>query len=514
MNIIKYLSTIEHLKIIQIIWRFILIFNKLFLKIFSVKISYEKYNIPKLTISNEKNESTEYKLFDEKIYLKNINWSDKRDNLKSYHLHYFDFLKKCDRKLGIQIVDNWMYENIPSTNNVGWQPYPISLRIVNWIFFLSEQNLKPSKKIIDSLFLQGKWLFKQREYHLMANHLFKNIVGLFYWGVFFRDKKIMNWSIKNLEKQLDEQFDESGFHFEYSSTYHALSIKDSLDMLNLIKNNEINGTEKLQNKLKKVIEKGLAIAEKMYFKKYIPVGDVNYQDCSNYRNLKKYSEVFNLNVKNINSTINPLIKNNHLKLMLINSPFSPKYNSAHSHQDKLSILLWHKGKPIFTDTGNYSYNLCEERKYSRSVEAHNTIQIDDFQQAEMWDTFRVGYRGNVGIDKITKDEIICTFQHKKYRQERKIEKVGDKIVMTDIVQSKGSHDLKQYFHIHPENRIEKLSDGIIINDVVKIKFRNKFEIIETDYYPAMYQREKQKTVIVKGDFNNYVKIVTEIIEIV
>lgn len=209
----------------------------------------------------------------------------------------------------------------------------------------------------------------------------------------------------------------------------------------------------------------------------------------------------------------PFLKNEQFKIMLVNSSFSPNYNSAHSHQDKLSILLWYKDKPIFTDTGNYSYKFSSERLYSRDVEAHNTIQIDQFHQAELWDVFRVGYRGEIEKGKIGNKEIYSTFIHKKYRHQRRIKSVGRRIIIVDIIIAQGHHSFKQFFHIHPDNSIKKTTKGLIVNDVVNIKFQNDYQLKKTEFYPKMYKKDVQNTVIISGKFKNKMEIVTEIYDI-
>lgn len=59
-------------------------------------------------------------------------------------------------------------------------------------------------------------------------------------------------------------------------------------------------------------------------------------------------------------------------------------SSAHSHSDELAIILSIKGIPVFIDQGTYTYNGDNIiRKYEKSVESHNTIQIDNIDQAEI-----------------------------------------------------------------------------------------------------------------------------------
>jgi len=59
-----------------------------------------------------------------------------RDELWLYNLHYFDDLN-ADGAEGRsewhrELIARWIDENPPGTGN-GWESYPLSLRIVNWI---------------------------------------------------------------------------------------------------------------------------------------------------------------------------------------------------------------------------------------------------------------------------------------------------------------------------------------------------------------------------------------------
>jgi hypothetical protein len=62
---------------------------------------------------------------------------------------------------------------------------------------------------------------------------------------------------------------------------------------------------------------------------------------------------------------------------------------GHAHADALSVVLFAGGREILADPGTFVYNGAPEwRKYFRSTRAHNTVVIDDCDQAEMSGTFR------------------------------------------------------------------------------------------------------------------------------
>ena len=84
-----------------------------------------------------------------------------------------------------QLIDSWIAANAPTAGD-GWEPYPLSLRVVNWIkAWLGTELARPPQPWLDSLATQLAWLERRLEYHLLANHLLKNGKALLFGGVFF-----------------------------------------------------------------------------------------------------------------------------------------------------------------------------------------------------------------------------------------------------------------------------------------------------------------------------------------
>ena len=156
-----------------------------------------------------------------------------------YNLHYFDDLA-AERALEradwhSTLVDHWLRDN-PAPRGTGWDPYPTSLRIVNWIkaaiggWPLSEATLA-------SLVQQTHWLSRRIEWHLLGNHLIANAKALLYAGLFFDSPETdrhLATAQRILRTQLAEQCLADGGHFERSPMYHAIILEDVLDMINEI----------------------------------------------------------------------------------------------------------------------------------------------------------------------------------------------------------------------------------------------------------------------------------------
>ncbi|MEA3274703.1 MAG: heparinase II/III family protein [Pseudomonadota bacterium] len=164
-------------------------------------------------------------------------WNDtRRDKLWLYNLHYFDFLHSGEGDAGAQagIIKRWIGDNPPVGGN-GWEPYPLSLRIVNWTKWHLSGNALDGEAI-HSLAVQARYLAKRLEWHLLGNHLFANAKALVFAGVFFEGEEADAWLGKGLRilgEQAPEQVLEDGGHFELSPMYHGIVLEDLLDLVNL-----------------------------------------------------------------------------------------------------------------------------------------------------------------------------------------------------------------------------------------------------------------------------------------
>ena len=125
-------------------------------------------------------------------------------------------------------------ENPPAAGN-GWEPYPASLRIVNWIAWaLAGNDLGPAA--LQSLAAQVRILGATLEYHLLGNHLLANAKALVFAGCFFSGDEADGWlrtGLDLLDAELAEQILDDGGHFELSPMYHAIILEDVLDLIQL-----------------------------------------------------------------------------------------------------------------------------------------------------------------------------------------------------------------------------------------------------------------------------------------
>ncbi len=279
----------------------------------------------------------------------------------------------------------------------GYHPYSTSLRIVNWIKFLSHHQVK-DKEIVYSLFNQSRKLFYSIEWHLQNNHLLENGFALLFAGVYFKDEKFFSRGKKIVQGEIEKQILPDGAHFELSPMYHQLMLRRVLDSLVLLRK-EKPEEEELLSQLSLSASMMLGWMNKMQFTN----GDMPLVNDS-AENVAPSSEMLNRYATelNISQKINSLKESGYRKIktpvyeLLIDvGGLEPAANPGHAHTDSLSFILYANGKPFMIDTGISTYEQNEIRNYERSTSAHNTIIIENKNQSFVWGAFRIGKRAKI-----------------------------------------------------------------------------------------------------------------------
>ncbi|MBK9252405.1 MAG: hypothetical protein IPM70_11155 [Proteobacteria bacterium] len=176
-----------------------------------------------------------FRFLNEERALEDCGWdSPAVPRLWRYNLHYFEDLNargsQKRRDLQAQAVNRWIAEN-PPVEGSGWEPYPTSLRVVNWIKWLRNGE-PPDTAWLASLAHQVRWLERRLEWHLLGNHLFVNAKALFIAGLYFEGEEANRWrnrGVSILTRQLAEQVLADGGQFERTPMYHRLAWEDVLD---------------------------------------------------------------------------------------------------------------------------------------------------------------------------------------------------------------------------------------------------------------------------------------------
>ena len=228
MNLMLYLHTLIHLKASQIFWTL----SKKINRNNELYYTAPKHRILKRrhTFPQKREAFSEGSIYALGQHIRIGDWSLKnKKRLLIYNAHYFNFLPKMNYSKGSKIIDHWIRHN-PIGKPDAWDPYPTSLRIVNWIKFNIQSGSLTSNQL-NNLFSQKKHLEKNIEKYLLGNHYFENLKALLIASMFFNlDNKGKLFRFK-LNEQIAEQILGDGFHFERSPMYHLLFLEGWLDII-------------------------------------------------------------------------------------------------------------------------------------------------------------------------------------------------------------------------------------------------------------------------------------------
>ena len=150
-KLLLLLNTVKYLKFIQIFYRLYYVIRNKYRSIFKIKKIYYRSANEINFINNDvdwiqNNDSYHTNTFTflniSKQFHNQIDWNyPDEGKLWIYNLNYFDFLlqKNISKEQGIQLINNYI-ENINDSKE-GIEPYPLSLKCINWIKFLSKNKI-------------------------------------------------------------------------------------------------------------------------------------------------------------------------------------------------------------------------------------------------------------------------------------------------------------------------------------------------------------------------------------
>ncbi len=445
------------------------------------------------------------------------NINKKISKLWRYNQHYFDDLNSTGanyRKIfHKKLIENWIDEN-PLGIGVGWEPYPTSIRIVNWIKWQFSGN-KLSDKCLRSLALQSRWLRKRVEWHILGNHLFANAKALIFAGLFFFEKESENWlktGLKIVNDELEEQILNDGGNFERSPMYHSIFLEDLLDIINIAKVYSSIINEKNVNKWIKVANNMLKWMEAMLH----PDGEISFfndsalKNSSNFDQLKKYSDRLGIQynytkfrkIDHLNDSGYLRLSFNQAVLILDVAPIGPDYLPGHAHADTLSFELSIFGKRLMVNGGTSEYEIGKNRHSERSTKSHNTVEINGENSSEVWNSFRVAKRAYPFDLKIEESDkfLLVSCKHDGYKRLKgsPIHKREWKLFETSLIikdNIKGSFKFAYaYFHLHPSITIFSENGKIFYlqmpnGEKVTLQVDKGKPFIETGFYSPEFGKK-------------------------
>ena len=540
-KIVRLYNTVKYLKFKQIYWRVIYLLPRL--------ITQQK-KCPNTHIKNQKNFfiprdgiTVDYQSF---IFLSELNnivetgWDNPSiSKLWRYNLHYFEYLlqnNSVEKHLVFktQIIENWI-DNNHFGRGTGWEPYPTSLRIINWTKWHWKTNLLSERAKI-SLWNQVRYLESRPEYHLLGNHLFINAKALLYACAIFKfneETRIYKTAISIINEEINEQFLEDGAHFELSPMYHSLAMEDLLDLISI---SDLLPSNFPKEVIIEKFEKGMLWLQTMI---YNNEELAHFNDCANgiapkFSQLVNYAYELGIPVPNLDvpkfsyhkSSGFIVCKGTIFHLIADIGNVGPDYLPGHAHADTLSFELAINGHRVIVNSGTSVYGNSKERLRQRGTSAHSTVQIDNVDSSEVWSGFRVANRAvpyDINVNYSRKGLVSFSASHDGYKglltspiHKREFIHSNTFLEINDQISGLGNQVVSRYF-IHPDIHISNAENAFLLtkNDevIVKLCLESTHEavICESTYHDKFGSSIKNKCIQITGKSPQNIKVKFRII---
>lgn len=509
---LKLYNTLKYLRFEQIFYRIVYKFKRISVPptFKEVVIKDWKWSGPRIyKQSLFENNMVRFLSSDGKLDSKDSWNSDHKEKLWLYNLHYFDDLNSSTSQERIELhaffLNKWIDENPPCYGN-GWEPYPLSLRLVNLIKWFSRQP-KVKSLWLTSLMQQASALSQQIEYHILGNHLFANAKALIFVGAFVDGKeaqKYLELGLQILDREIPKQFLEDGAHFELSPMYHEILLWDLLELIDLA---ETCANKNLILRLqywKTIAQKSLNWLSNMQH----PDGEISFFNDSCFGVAAKPNQLFEyaiklkLNWSKTRKTLEILsdsgysrINKGSYALIFDHANIGPEYLPGHAHADTLSFEMSIGKQRIFVNSGTSMYGLSDERLRQRKTSSHNTVSVESLDSSQVWSSFRVAKRAYCKLEKaeIKNNNVVLVASHDGYSKQapktvhkRQLECNRNNVVITDTLSNKVEACF--HLHVHPDVVLKKKSDVLVeffvgSECVCILESTLALDIIDTTWHP-------------------------------
>jgi hypothetical protein len=423
--------------------------------------------------------------------------------LRRFHLHYGEEILGSARLGGPWLdaaragIASWIDQNRPGAGD-GWHPYALSSRVGNWLAAFSIEPSLATPAATTSAWHQLTFLARNIENDILGNHLIRNARALVLGGVAFDDASLVDKGVALLERELTEQILPDGGHYERSPVYHAIVLRDLL---------EIRGATELE-RLDAPLRKMAAFAAVLRRPDGNPAlfndGGIDLSpDLSEFLpasepGLSLFPETGYLVARRSTPQ---------LWLAVDCGAAAPAYLPPHAHADALSFQLWVDGRPVVVDPGTVTYEPGPERDWFRGTRAHPTVSIDGKDQFELWGAFRAHGIPDVTILDVEGSELegSITASVEAFRSvggvshRRRVSWSSDTMTVEDRLEGRGRRLVESALPLAPSVTVEQGSmlrvDGVAIEPIGLLRAT----VEERAMAERFYERVSAPAIVLRGE---------------
>jgi hypothetical protein len=394
-------------------------------------------------------------------------------------------------------LESWLEQN-PFQRGINWaSALEVGFRALSWIWlwhFCGEAMPQPlSARFLTSLYQHGRHLFENLSIYFSPNtHLLGEAVALHTLGTLFPGfPEAATWRRRGadvVEAQISFQVKTDGSHFEQSTYYHVYAL-DLFVFYYLIAGRPAH-LDPILLRMAEYLDWLLGPARRIAFfgdddggRLFHPQGK---RDEFGRATLATCGIIFNrdewrgsreelaqqaawwlgadvLALARLNnrapqgSKLFPdagavFLQSSELYVQFDAGPFGWG-GAGHSHADTLSLVVWYRDEPVFTDPGTFTY-LADplERDRFRGTPAHNTVSINREQQAQPAGPFRWSLKPTVQLNAFIPTEqgglVDATCEYRGFQHRRRARLQGGRLIVLDEIGGPpGEHLIEQLWNL-------------------------------------------------------------------
>lgn len=345
----------------------------------------------------------------------NIDWDVDQPRLWRFHLQSQEALlqlaEQSDPAEAFRWIESWLAfpkHRQPGIDPDAWHPFCVSRRLPVWLGLAARYGVPAqiAKEFSSALARQVYHLRRNLEWDLGGNHLLENLASLYLAETYLRFDRsselpqVERWLLEQCEVQVLE----SGEHVERTPTYHALMLVSLLQCVQAAKEAGRDAYGQLAATATRML--GFLNDVQQPNGDLPLLGDSGLDEMPSLARLQNWAQAILPQVdqgSEPNAARHRALAADYCvfthgedhQLLFDRGALACDHLPAHGHADLLNVTACFHGATALVDTGNFEYEPTLKRHYCRSTAAHNVLQVDDREQADLFGSFRMGRRGRI-----------------------------------------------------------------------------------------------------------------------
>ena len=393
--------------------------------------------------------------------------------------HCISDISDSDLDIHQSWLDDWMGDH-PIASNTGylrryWMPHSVSLRILNWTRYVTlfEERLDEEFRETINRFIHknAQFLAKNVEYGVGGNHLIENAAGLLMAGTYFQEEAWRQLGVQIFEQAAENQFFEDGGHIERSPMYHLIVCQRYLTAVDLLESS--NEKSRL---IQETATAGVRFAEYLQAPdNQIPLlNDSVFDEALPLKSILQYArsiptldqvrkQVDTQSFSSLTDSGYYWLGTDEDRMLVAGHKVAVPHLPAHAHIHPGQVCLWIGNQRVLTDTGVFEYSAGPHRRRARSIQSHNTVQVDEQEPVRiassfwMWGTVDPRISFNREMNHLEISYSVNTIGCPPYRHQRNIKRNENTWTITDSIDAERS-PIQSRLHVHPDLNVKTEGD--------------------------------------------------------